>query len=150
VGRVLPLLLCASVYQPIWAQSAASLDRVKRVYVGSFGSNAEAEQVRQAVIEDLRRHGKLRVADAAPESDATFTASGEVYVKGYYSLNPRARSVGEDAHPLYGGYLSVELRDRQKEVLWSYLVTPHRYGPQPIGRNLAMQIVKKLKEALTH
>jgi hypothetical protein len=90
------------------------------------------------------------LADSAAESDAALTASGEVYVKGYYSLNPRARSIGEDAHPVYGGYLSVELRGRQNEVLWSYLVTPHRYGPEPVGRNLAVQIAKRLKEALPH
>jgi len=136
--------------QPSWAQSASALEQVKRLFVGSFGNNAEAQQVRQAVIDELRRHGKFTAADSAAESDAVLTGSGEVFVKGYYSLNPRERTIGEDAHPVYGGYISIELKGRGNEVLWSYLVTPHRFGPQPIGRNLADQIVKKLKEAMAH
>jgi hypothetical protein len=148
VVRAHHLLLCVFSYQITWAQSASSLEHVDRIFVGSFGNSAEAQQVRQAVIDELRRHGKPGIADSAAQSDAALTGSGEVFVKGYYSLNPRARSIGEDAHPVYGGYLSVELKGRQNEILWSYLVTPHRFGPQPIGRNLAAQIVKKLREAL--
>jgi hypothetical protein len=150
VVRVLPLLLCLCGYRAIVAQTATSLEQVGRVFVGSFGTSAEAQQVQHALIDELRRHGKPEIADSAAKSDAALTGSGEVYVKGYYSLNPRARSVGEDAHPTYGGYISVELKGRQNEVLWSYLVTPHRLGPEPIGRNIATQIVKRLREALPH
>jgi hypothetical protein len=148
VVRALSLLLCLFSYQLTWAQSASSLEHVDRIFVGSFGNSAEAQQVRQAFIDELRRHGKPGIADSAAQSDAVLTGSGEVFIKGYYSLNPRARSIGEDAHPVYGGYLSVELKGRQNEILWSYLVTPHRFGSEPIGRNLAAQIVKKLREAL--
>ena len=148
--RAFLLLACLCGNRPVWAQTATSLEQVERVFVGSFGSSGEAQQVRQALIEELRRHRKPQVADSAAESDAALTGSGGVWVKGYYSLNPRARSIGEDAHPVYGGYISVELRGRQNEVLWSYLVTPHRYGPEPIGRNLATQIGQKLREALPH
>lgn len=126
------------------------MEHVNRVFVGSFGNSAEAQQVRHAVVDDLRRHGKPGVADSEAQSDAVLTGSGEVFVKGYFSLNPRARSIGEDAHPIYGGYISVELKGRQNEILWSYLVTPHRFGPEQIGRNLAAQIVKKLREAVPH
>ena len=149
--RALLLLFCLRSYEPIWAQSATSLEQVKRVFVGSFGSSAEALEVQQALVEELRKHAKLAIADSAAASDAVLTGSGGVYIKGYYSLNPRARTIGEDAHPVYGGYFSVELQGAQNEVLWSYLVTPHRFGrPEPIGRNLATQIVKKLREALPH
>lgn len=149
--RALLLLFCPHGYEPIWAQTATSLEQVKRVFVGPFGGSAEAQEVQQALNEELRKHGKLGIADSPAESDAVLTGSGGVYVKGYYSLNPRARSIGEDAHPVYGGYFSVELKGAQNEVLWSYLVTPHRFGrPEPIGRNLAAQVVKKLREALPH
>jgi hypothetical protein len=99
------------------------------------------------LIEELR-HTTLKVAEAPDNAAATLTGTGEVWIKGYYSLNPRAREVGEETHPIYGGYLSVELRNAQNDVLWSYLVTPRRYGPDAISRNLAEQIVKKLREAL--
>ena len=145
---LLLLGLCGG--RPIPAQTATSLEQVKRVFVGSFGTGAEAQQVRRALIDELRRRREPAVADAAEQSDATLTGTGEVWVKGYYSLNPRARSIGEDAHAVYGGFLSVELRGSQNEVLWSYLSTPHRFGAESIGRDLAAQIAKKLREALSH
>ena len=148
--RVLPVLLCLLGNHPVWSQSAEPLDHVNRVFVDSFGAKAEEQQVRQAVIDELRRRAKPSVVDSSAQADAVLTGSGEIWVKGYFSLNPRARSVGEDAHPVYGGYLSVELRGAHGDVLWSYLVTPRRYGSEPVPRALAAQIVKKLREALTH
>jgi hypothetical protein len=150
VVRVFLLLLLLFVIPSAWPQSATSLEQVARIYVDSFGDSAEAQQVRQAVMDELHRHGKPAAADSEAQSDAVLSGSGEVWVKGYYSLNPRARTIGAGAHPIYGGYLSVELKGRQHEVLWSYLVTPQRFGPEPIARNLAAQLVKKLREAATH
>ena len=126
---------------------SAAPPSVERVFVGSLGTSSEALQIRRALVEELR-HTTLKVAEAPEAADATLTGTGEVWIKGYYSLNPRAREVGEEAHPIYGGYLSVELRNGRNDVLWSYLVTPRRYGPDAISRNLAEQIVKKLREAL--
>jgi hypothetical protein len=120
---------------------------VERIFVGSLGTSSEAQQIRHALIEKLR-HTTLKIAEAPEAADATLTGTGEVWIKGYYSLNPRAREVGKEAHPIYGGFLSVELRNAQNEVLWSYLVTPRPYGPDAVSRNLAEQIVKKLREML--
>jgi len=124
--------------------------RVERVFVGSFGDNDQSRQMRQALVDELRRHGKLKLVDSPESADAVLTGSGEVWIKGYYSLNPRARSLNHDAHPIFGGYLSVELKGKGNTVLWSYLATPHRYGPDAISRNLAEQISKKLREAVEH
>jgi hypothetical protein len=88
------------------------------------------------------------VAASPQAADAVIGGTGETWIRGYYSLNPRVRSVGSDAHPIYGGYLSVELKGRGGETLWSYLVTPRRFGPEDIGRNLCGQIVRKLVEVL--
>jgi len=129
-------------------QSATSVTQVKRIFVGSLGTTADAQATRNALISALRKHREVVLADSPDRADAVLTGSGEVWVKGYYSLNPRMRTPGEDAHPIYGGFLSVELKGRQNEVLWSYLVTPRRSGPGEVGRNLAGQIVKKLCEAL--
>jgi len=114
VVRALLLLFCPHGYEPIWAQTATSLEQVKRVFVGPFGGSAEAQEVQQALNEELRKHGKLGIADSPAESDAVLTGSGGVYVKGYYSLNPRARSIGEDAHPVYGGYFFRRAQGRSK------------------------------------
>jgi len=130
------------------AQPAAISSRVQRVFVGEIRGFSEAGAIRQALMEDLRKHGKPALAAGPESADATLTGSGELWVKGYYSLNPRERSVGADAHRIYGGYLSVELRDRKGEVVWSYLVTPRR-SYDSVNRELAAQVVKKLREAIS-
>jgi hypothetical protein len=130
----------------VFAQPATIPAKVRAIFVGDIKGISEAGSIRQALIEDLRKHGKPSLADGPDSADATLTGNGELWVKGYYSLNPRERSVGEDAHRVYGGYLSVELRDRKGEVLWSYLVTPRR-GYDSVGHDLAGQVLKKLREA---
>ena len=131
-------------------QTASPPIGAERIFVGSFGKSDQAAQIRQAVMGELRRHGKLKLVASPEAADGILTGSGEVWIKGYYSLNPRARSLNEDAHPIFGGYLSVELKGKGNAVLWSYLATPHRFGPDAISRNLAAQVVKKLRQALDH
>lgn len=129
------------------AQPAAIAGKVQRVFVGEIRIS-EGSGIRQALMEGLRKHGKPSLAGGSDSADATLTGYGQLLVKGYYSLNPRERSVGADAHRIYGGYLSVELRDRKGEVVWSYLVTPRRSGSDSISRDLAGQVLKKLREAV--
>jgi hypothetical protein len=69
-------------------------------------------------------------------------------VKGHYSLNPRHREVTADTQPFYGGYLSVELKGKGDETLWSYLVTPHPHVTGDIYKDLAGHVVKKLLDAI--
>jgi hypothetical protein len=69
-------------------------------------------------------------------------------VKGHYSLNPRHRGVTADTQPFYGGYLSVELKGKGDETLWSYLVTPHPHVTGDIYKDLAGHVVKKLLDAI--
>ena len=137
------LSYCAVVF----AQPAMIPVKVHSIFVGQIKDIADAGGIRQALIEDLRKHGKPGLADGPGTADATLTGTGELWVKGYYNLNPRERSLGEDAHRVYGGYLSLELRDRKGEVVWSYLVTPRR-GYDSVSRDLAAQMIKKLREAI--
>jgi hypothetical protein len=116
--------------------------------VEPFANKPGAEGLRADLIAELRKSHRVSVAASPQAADAVIGGTGETWVRGYYSLNPRVRSVGSDAHPIYGGYLSVELKGRGGETLWSYLVTPRRFGPEDIGRNLCGQIVRKLVEVL--
>ena len=146
------MALCLSGGPPAPAQSAATLSAVKRIYVEPFADKPGDAALRAGLIVELiaasRKSHRFAVVKSAPEADAVLAGTGESWIRGYYSLNPRMRSVTGDAHPIYGGYLSVELKGRQGETLWSYLVTPRRFGPDDIGRNLAAQMVRKLEEAL--
>jgi hypothetical protein len=136
-----------SWYALVFAQVPASPARVRSIFVGEIKGIPQADAIRHDLMEELRRHGKPGLAGTPDSADAMLAGNGELWVKGYYSLNPRERSLGGEAHRVYGGYLSVELRDRKGEVLWSYLVTPRRsYGS--VSRDLAGQVFKKLREAI--
>jgi hypothetical protein len=136
-----------SWYALVFAQAPAVPPKVRSIFVGEIKAASEADAIRHDLMEELRKHGKPGLAGKPDSADATLTGNGEFWVKGYYNLNPRERSLGEDAHRVYGGYLSVELRDRKGEVLWSYLVTPRR-GYDSVSRDIAGQVVKKLREAI--
>lgn len=142
------VLLILGYVVVLTAQTESSAINAKNLFIGSFGGGDQARQVRQAVMDELRKHGTFRVVDSPESADAVLTGSGDVWIKGYYSLNPRARALSEDAHPVFGGYLSVELKGKGNAVLWSYLVTPRRFGPDAISRNLAVQVARKLREAV--
>jgi hypothetical protein len=141
--------LCGRPAAP--AQTAQTLGAVQRIYVEPFAAKPGAEALRAELIAELiaisGKSHRIAVVKSPSEADAVLGGTGESWIRGYYSLNPRVRSTA-DAHPIYGGYLSVELKGRQSETLWSYLVTPRRSGPEDIDRNLASQMVRRLVEAL--
>ncbi len=139
------LCLCGGYHT--CAQTALTPGAVKSVYIEPLGSKPGAEALRAALIAELKKSHRVTVVPSPAAADAVMGGTGETWIRGYYSLNPRARGV-EGAQPIYGGYLSVELKGRGNETLWSYLVTPRRFGPEDIGRNLCGQIVHKLLEIL--
>jgi hypothetical protein len=130
------------------AQATSSLDQVKRIYVGSFGDKADSGKLRDSLISELGKHHRLTVVDSPDAADAILKGSGAVWIKGYYSLNPRVREVGPGASPVYGGFLSVELTGKKDEPLWSWLVTPHRAGSGDISRDLAGEIARRLDDSV--
>ena len=81
------------------------------------------------------------------EAQAVLAGTGEVRVKGHVSLNPRNGTINGDTQALYAGYLSIELRDKKGDTLWSYLATPHSSASPDVARDLASLAVKKLLAA---
>ncbi len=125
--------------------SPANPLKVRNVFVGSFGDKPGAAKLRAAVVGDLTRSGKFHVVEDPSGADATLDGKGEVWVSGYYSMNPRERSVS-DSYAVYTGYLSVELKDKKGETIWSYLATPHSSSGE-VNRDLARLVVRKLSGA---
>lgn len=143
--ETLAVLLVSAL--PLFAQAPASLNDIKNVYVDSFGNKPGAVDLRGKIISELEKSPRFHVVENASEADAVLAGSGEVWVKSYYSLNPRNRSVNSDTQALYAGYLSIELKDKKGETLWSYLATPHSSAAGSVSRNLAKLVVKKLDAA---
>ncbi len=129
------------------AQNAGTLRQVRNVYVGSLGGKSGAERMREEISARLRKNGQIALVASPDQADAVITGSGELWIKGYFSLNPRAHGA-ENGQPVYGGFLSVELKGGQNETLWSYLVTPRRNDTGDTARDLAARAVKKLLEAV--
>ena len=117
-----------------------------RVYVEPFPDKPGGAMLREELMKLLgKEHGLALVSDAS-QADYIVSGSGETYVRGYVGTNPRVRYLNRDAQPVYGGFISVELKPRGQDTVWSYLATPKRLGPQDIDANLAGQIAHKLAE----
>jgi hypothetical protein len=128
-------------------QAENQLAGIKRVYVEAFPTKTGSTKLREDLIAQLRKLGSLSVVASESDADAIVSGDGETWIKGYRSLNPRSGRLPSDGEPVYAGFLSVELKDKKGDTLWSYLVT---LGPasENISKDLSKQIVKHLAEAL--
>jgi hypothetical protein len=145
------VLLCAAAWTAgaagsFSAQSAVTISQVKKVYVDSLGSKKGASEIREALIARLRKSQEIQVVANAEEADAVITGNGEIWIKGYYSTDPKPSRFNQV--PIYGGVLSVELKGKNDETLWSYLVTPSKARWGSILQDLSDQMVKKFLETL--
>ena len=127
-------------------QAAETLSQVKKVYIESFGQENGAAKLRDRTIERLRENRRLEIVAAQNEADAVIKGSGGVWVAGYVSNSPRSPS--STRHPIYHGFLSVEVIGKDSEPLWSYLVTPSKFSTRDIIEDLADHLVAKLGDDL--
>jgi hypothetical protein len=127
-------------------QTALTVSQVKKVYVDTLGYKKGASELRDALIARLRKSKEIEVVAAAGDADAVITGNGEIWIKGYYTTDPKPSKYNQV--PIYGGMLSVELKGKHDETLWSYLVTPSKVRWGSITQNLSDQMVKKLLETL--
>lgn len=119
-----------------------------RLYVEPFVTKTGAEKLRSELVAELRKDSAVALVAAEAGADLVLGGGGEIWVKGYRSLNPRASRMPGAGAPLYGGYLSVELRDARGATIWSYLATPGA-GAADVEKELAKKIARHLGEGLT-
>ncbi len=134
---------CASVS---FAQSAESLAQVKKVYVESFGQEDSANQIRERILQQLRKNKKLTIASTPADADALIKGASSIWIVGYESTAPRAVSTAR--HPVFHGFLSAEIVGKDLQPLWSYLATPRSFRTGSITQDLADQFVSKFSAAL--
>jgi phosphate transport system substrate-binding protein len=133
-------LLCCALAVPSFAG-------IRRLYVEPFTTQAGPEKLRQAVIAELAKLSSIALASSESGADAILGGGGDIWIKGYRSLNPRSGRLPSNGTPVYAGYLSVELRNTKGETLWSYLVTPATPS-QDVAKDLAKRIAKHVAAAL--
>ena len=128
---------------PLLGQGTDSLRSVRRIFIDGFGARPGIEQVKKDLAGQLHHSEIFQVVESPDQADATLSGHGDTWLKGYYSLNPRAGTSPANGQPVYGGYVSVELKDRAGVTLWSYLATP-RSGSRDIAHDLSKDVVKHL------
>jgi phosphate transport system substrate-binding protein len=148
---------CAPLLLTLWllvlapqanGQEGSSLRSVKRIFIEGLGDKPALREIKKDLQAELRRSEIFGLADSADQADATLTGRGDTWLKGYYSLNPRAGTSPANGQPVYGGYVSVELKDRAGVTVWSYLATPHA-SSKNIARELSKDVVKHLVSSYT-
>jgi phosphate transport system substrate-binding protein len=140
---------CCALALPSLAWQAGNSGAVKRLYVERFTTKAGSEELREELIAELRKQSSISLVPGESDADAILGGGGEIWIKGYRSLNPRSGRLPSNGTPVYAGYLSVELRNPGGETLWSYLVTPGSASGD-ISSDLARRIAKHLVEAWEH
>jgi hypothetical protein len=141
------LALMIIALRPSFAQTAQELSQVKKLYVAPLSGGAGTNELRASLIKQLTKAkaGKFQIVENPSQADAVLKATGQLWITGYISVNPRA-STG-NRQPVYGGYLSVEVLGRGNEVLWSYLVTPTKFSSSSAPDHLSGNLVKQLLAA---
>jgi hypothetical protein len=139
-------LFCAIFGPPLVAQTGPP-NPIRRIYVEPFTTREGSEKFREDLIAELRKRNSVTLAGDESSADAILGGGGEIWIKGYRSHNPQLGKVAPNGTPIFTGFLSIELRDRSGQTLWSYLATPPAASGD-ISKDLSILIVKKLDEAL--
>ena len=133
-----------AVSAPAW--QAKEPAAIRRLYVEPFVTKSGSERLRQDVIAELRKMKSVSLVSGESGADVILGGGGELWVRGYRSLNPRSGRLPSNGTPSYSGFLSVELRDPSGGTLWSYLATPSA-ATEDVYKDLAKQIARHVVQA---
>ena len=122
----------------------------RSVYVEAFATKSGAAKLREDVTAELRKLKSVSLVTDESKADFILGGGGEIWVRGYRSFSPRSHmKLPSNGTPIYGGYLSVELKSPGGVTLWSYLATPGESAGD-VSKDLSKRIAKHLAEALPH
>jgi phosphate transport system substrate-binding protein len=141
------LAFCCATFGSALAGQTAPTNQIRRLYVEPFATQAASEKFREDVISELRKAKSVSLAVDESSADVILGGGGEVWIKGYRSHNPQLGKVAPNGTAIYAGFLSIELRDKNGQTLWSYLATPPE-ASEDVSKDLSTLIVKKIVEAL--
>src|ERR1700733_7693876 len=140
LSRTLALACAIAGYTFEW-QASGQLAPVTKLYVEPFPSKTGSEALHDDVIAQLRKLSSISVVADPANADAMLSGEGEIWIKGYQSLNPRSGRSPSNGTPVFAGFLSVELKNVKGDTLWSYLFTPTSPS-EDISRDLSKRLAK--------
>jgi phosphate transport system substrate-binding protein len=142
---MLPLGICL-LAAPVSAWQAKE-SGARRLYVEAFATKKGAEKLREDVTAELRRLSSFFLVSDAASADLVLGGGGEIWIRGYRSFSSRSHvKMSTNGTPVYGGFLSVELKNKKGITVWSYLATPGTPSAD-ISKDLAKRIAKHLAGA---
>lgn len=131
---------------PLFAQAGSqNLAAIRTIFIAPVDDGSSAGALGQRLAEAIEKSGRLRIAASAASADATLHATASIWSTGTFSPNPRSYSTRETN---YQGYLSAELIGKDRQTLWSYMVTPSRFRSVNIVDDLAGQLAFRLLAAI--
>ena len=136
---------------PLLAFQDGTPGGIKRLYVEPFTTKSGSERLRADLVAEIRKLRSLSLVPNASNAEATLSGGGEIWIKGYQSLNPRSGQRPSAGRPVYGGFLSVELKDSRGETLWSDLVTPIPSSSdifQDLSKRIARHVAQAMEQGL--
>ena len=139
-------LICCLLAGPALGRQKTGL---RRLYVEAFATKTGAEKLRGDVAAELRKLSSVSLVPDESSADLILGGGGEVWIRGYRGFSPRSEmKLPTNGTPLYGGYLSVELKNKQGVTVWSYLATPET-ASEDVSKDLAKRIANHLAIALS-
>jgi phosphate ABC transporter phosphate-binding protein len=122
--------------------------KVDRLYVEAFVTKSPTDTFQKDLTAELRKISSISLAPDESSADLILGGGGEIWVKGYRPFTHRSEMrLPTNGTPVYGGYLAVELRNKQGVTLWSDLVTPGS-SSEDAAKDIAKLIAKHLAYAL--
>jgi len=115
--------------------------------VEPFATREGAQKLRDDLTAEIRKLGTFSLVSNEADADLILGGGGELWVKGYRSFSPRSHmKMPSNGTPIYGGYLSVELKNSQGVTVWSYLAAPGA-ASEDVSHDISERIAKRLAEA---
>ena len=127
------------------SSNAQSLGTVHTIFVAPVEASGYSTALGKRLIEQLQRSGSVRVVSDPAAADAVLHATGNIWISGTVSPSVHSNTTHEVN---YQGNLSAELIGRDRQTLWSYMVTPSRFRSADITDDLADQLAARLVAAV--
>jgi phosphate ABC transporter phosphate-binding protein len=125
--------------------AAQNLRTVRTIFIAPVDAGSYTAAIGKRLVGQLEGAGQLRIVSDPAAADAVLHATASIWITGSVSPNPRSsttRAVN------YQGHLSAELISRDRQTLWSYMVTPSRFHGSAIADDLADQLAARLLAAI--
>lgn len=126
---------------------AQDLQSVKKIYVGSFGSGADADLIRSKLITRLVKTKSLEVVQSPEQADAILTGGGSVSKSTYYSASSTTQAGSASGGTRYNATAGVQLVNKEAKILWADDAS-NGYFSRSASSSLADNIVKHLLKAM--